>query len=170
MSDQQGKPSLSSACRFSQTLACLSVQQPFIEDHLEGDMSRQVIACVAETMLEALNEIGRQDKDAGCCFGCRLQLCCGAMHFMDWAGESQSFRANTPSGSGSRICIWSAFVRTSRCALTWRTRPSKGEMCLWVHGGATFARTRSRACSATSSARTRRVRSHPASRPRGSSR
>ena len=57
---------------------------------LDGDNRRQVIACVSEAMLEALNGIGKERKDAGALFGVCLQLCGGARHFMDWAREIQS--------------------------------------------------------------------------------
>jgi hypothetical protein len=79
------------------------------KDQMDGDMRRQVIACVADSMLEALNGIGKEYKDAGHGFGCCLQLCGGATHFMDWAREIQSFPAPIPRLPQDEYPVWIRF-------------------------------------------------------------
>jgi hypothetical protein len=64
---------------------------------LDGENRRQVIACVAEAMLEALNDIGQERKEAGAQFGVCVQLCGGARHFMDWTREIQSLPEYIPN-------------------------------------------------------------------------
>jgi hypothetical protein len=76
---------------------------------LEGNLRQQVIACVAEAMLEALDDIGREYKEAGERFGCCIQLCGGATHFMDWAREIQSIPAHIPRLAQDEYPVWSRF-------------------------------------------------------------
>jgi hypothetical protein len=76
---------------------------------LEGENRRQVIACVAEAMLEALDDIGREYHEAGHRFGCCLQLCGGATHFMDWAREIQSIPAHIPRLPQDEYPVWTRF-------------------------------------------------------------
>jgi hypothetical protein len=76
---------------------------------LDGDMRRQVVACVAESMLEAMEEIGREYAAEGQRFGCCLQLCGGATHFMDWAREIQSFPAPIPRLAQDEYPVWIRF-------------------------------------------------------------
>jgi hypothetical protein len=60
-------------------------------DQLEGELRDEVISCVAEAMLEALDDIGREYRESGSRSGCCIQLCGGARHFMDWSREILSF-------------------------------------------------------------------------------
>lgn len=76
---------------------------------LDGENRRQVIACVAEAMLEALNDIGQERKDAGARFGVCLQLCGGARHFMDWAREIQSFPEYIPNLPQDEYPVWARY-------------------------------------------------------------
>ena len=76
---------------------------------LDGDMRRQVVSCVAESMLEAMEEIGREHVAGGDRFGCCLQLCGGATHFMDWAREIQSFPAPIPRLAQDEYPVWIRF-------------------------------------------------------------
>jgi len=73
---------------------------------LDGENRRQVLACVAEAMLEALNDIGKERKDAGAPFGVCLQLCGGARHFMDWAREIQSLPEYIPNLPQDEYPVW----------------------------------------------------------------
>ncbi len=73
---------------------------------LEGENRRQVIACVAEAMLEALNDIGHERKEAGASFGVCVQLCGGARHFMDWAREIQSLPEYIPNLPQDEYPVW----------------------------------------------------------------
>jgi hypothetical protein len=73
---------------------------------LDGDNRRQVLACVAEAMLEALNDIGKERKDAGAPYGVCLQLCGGARHFMDWSREIQSFPEYIPNLPQDEYPVW----------------------------------------------------------------
>jgi len=73
---------------------------------LEGENRRQVIACVAEAMLEALNDIGQERKEAGAPFGVCVQLCGGARHFMDWAREIQSLPEHIPNLPQDEYPVW----------------------------------------------------------------
>jgi hypothetical protein len=76
---------------------------------LDGDLRRQVVTCVAEAMLEALNDIGGEYKAAGHRFGCCLQLCGGAAHFMDWAREIQSIPEHIPRLAQDEYPVWVRF-------------------------------------------------------------
>ncbi len=76
---------------------------------LEGELRKQVVACVAEAMLEALDDIGREHKQAGERFGCCIQLCGGATHFMDWAREIQSIPAPIPRLAQDEYPVWARF-------------------------------------------------------------
>jgi hypothetical protein len=76
---------------------------------LDGDARHQVIACVAEAVLEALNDIGAEYKAAGSEFGCCLQLCGGARHFMDWAREIQSIPEHIPRLAQDEYPVWIRF-------------------------------------------------------------
>lgn len=73
---------------------------------VDGENRRQVLACVAEAMLEALNDIGKERKDAGASHGVCLQLCGGARHFMDWAREIQSFPEHIPDLPQDEYPVW----------------------------------------------------------------
>ena len=73
---------------------------------LDGENRRQIIACVAEAMLEALNDIGRERKEAGAEFGVCVQLCGGARHFMDWAREIQSLPEYIPNLPQDEYPVW----------------------------------------------------------------
>ena len=76
---------------------------------LEGELRKQAVACVAEAMLEALDDIGREYKDSGARFGCCIQLCGGATHFMDWAREIQSIPAAIPRLAQDEYPVWARF-------------------------------------------------------------
>ncbi len=76
---------------------------------LEGENRRQVLACVAEAMLEALNDIGQERKQAGSRFGVCLQLCGGARHFMDWAREIQSLPEYIPNLPQDEYPVWTRY-------------------------------------------------------------
>jgi hypothetical protein len=73
---------------------------------LDGENRRQVMSCVAEAMLEALNDIGFERKQAGARFGVCLQLCGGARHFMDWAREIQSIPEYIPNLPQDEFPVW----------------------------------------------------------------
>jgi hypothetical protein len=79
------------------------------KEQLDGEMRRQVIACVAEAMLAALNDIGRQYKETGARFGCCLQMCGGATHFMDWTRQVQSIPAPIPRLAQDEYPVWARF-------------------------------------------------------------
>jgi hypothetical protein len=76
---------------------------------LEGDLRRQVVACVAEAMLETLDDIGREYKQEGARFGCCIQMCGGATHFIDWAREIQSIPVPIPRLAQDEYPVWSRF-------------------------------------------------------------
>lgn len=78
-------------------------------DQLEGENRRQVIACVSEAMLEALEEIGREYRQDGARFGACIQLCGGATHFMDWRREVQSIPAPIPRLAQDEYPVWARF-------------------------------------------------------------
>ena len=73
---------------------------------LDGETRKQVAVCVAEAMLEALNEIGQERKQAGARFGVCLQLCGGARHFMDWSREIQSLPEYIPNLPQDEYPVW----------------------------------------------------------------
>lgn len=75
----------------------------------DGENRRQVMVCVAEAMLEALNEIGRERKEAGSRFGVCLQLCGGARHFMDWSREIQSIPEYIPNLPQEEYPVWARY-------------------------------------------------------------
>ena len=76
---------------------------------LDGENRRQVLACVAEAMLEAMNDIGRERKEAGARFGVCLQLCGGARHFLDWAREIQSIPEYVPNLPQDEYPVWTRY-------------------------------------------------------------
>lgn len=78
-------------------------------DQLEGDLRQEVVACVAEAMLEALDDIGREYRDEGSSHGVCVQLCGGATHFMDWAREIQSITAPIPRLAQDEYPVWIRF-------------------------------------------------------------
>lgn len=78
-------------------------------DQLDGENRRQVVACVAESMLEALEEIGREYRGAGERFGACIQLCGGATHFMDWRREVQSITSPIPRLAQDEYPVWARF-------------------------------------------------------------
>jgi len=78
-------------------------------DQLDGNLRGQVISCVAEAMLEALDDIGREWKDSGAAHGSCLQLCGGARHFMDWSREIQSFPVHIPGLPYDEYPVWGRF-------------------------------------------------------------
>jgi hypothetical protein len=69
----------------------------------------QLVSCVAEAMLESLNDIGRERRNAGARFGCCIQLCGGARHFMDWAREIQSIPENIPGLAQDEYPVWERY-------------------------------------------------------------
>ncbi len=73
---------------------------------LDGTLREEVISCVAEAMLEALDDIGSEYRKAGARFGCCLQLCAGARHFMDWSREIQSFPVAIPRLPQDEYPVW----------------------------------------------------------------
>ena len=73
---------------------------------LDGELRVQVISCVAEGMLEALDDIGREYRESGARFGCCIQLCGGARHFMDWSREIQSFPVHIPHLPQDEYPVW----------------------------------------------------------------
>jgi hypothetical protein len=76
---------------------------------LDGEHRRQVIACVAEGMLAALDDIGRERRQAGAPYGVCLQLCGGARHFLDWAREIQSMPEYIPNLPQDEYPVWSRY-------------------------------------------------------------
>jgi hypothetical protein len=94
--------------RFSRPYSKATVDWAIVHhrEQLDGENRRQVIACVAEAMLEALNDIGRQRKESGSRFGVCLQLCGGARHFMDWAREIQSLPEYIPNLPQDEYPVW----------------------------------------------------------------
>jgi len=78
-------------------------------DQLDGATRQQVIACVAEAMLQALNDIGKEYTDAGHRYGLCLQLCGGARHFMDWAREIQSIPEYIPDLALDEYPVWARY-------------------------------------------------------------
>jgi hypothetical protein len=76
---------------------------------LDGENRRQVIACVSEAMLEALNDIGKERKDGGARFGVCLQVPSGARHFMDWSREIQSFPEYIPNLPQDDYPVWTRY-------------------------------------------------------------
>ena len=79
------------------------------KDQLEGPMRRQVIACVAEAMLCALDDIGREYREQGERFGCCLQMCGGAFHFLDWARQVQSFPSPILRLAQDEYPVWARY-------------------------------------------------------------
>lgn len=73
---------------------------------LDGENRKQVVACVSEAMLEALNDIGKERKDSGARFGACVQLCGGARHFMDWSREIQSIPEYIPNLAQDEYPVW----------------------------------------------------------------
>ena len=73
---------------------------------LDGTLREEVVSCVAEAMLEALDDIGSEYQKAGARFGCCLQLCGGARHFMDWSREIQSFPVAIPRLPQDEYPVW----------------------------------------------------------------
>ena len=76
---------------------------------LSEELRRQVIAVVMEAMLEAMNDIGKEWKDSGERFGCCLQLCGGARHFMDWSREIQSIPEHIPNLATDEYPVWARY-------------------------------------------------------------
>ena len=97
--------------RFSRPYSSASVDQALRHHRaqLEGDLRRQVVSCVAEAMLEALDDIGREYRETGERHGCCIQLCGGATHFMDWAREIQSIPAHIPRLAQDEYPVWARF-------------------------------------------------------------
>ncbi len=97
--------------RFSRPYSSATVNHAIrhYKAQLEGDLRKQVVACVAEAMLEALDDIGGEYRDTGARFGCCLQLCGGATHFMDWAREIQSIPAAIPRLAQDEYPVWARF-------------------------------------------------------------
>ena len=94
--------------RFSQPYSKATVDWALAHHRtqLAGENRRQILACVAEAMLEALNDIGRERKDAGARFGVCVQLCGGARHFLDWAREIQSIPEYIPNLATDEYPVW----------------------------------------------------------------
>jgi len=79
------------------------------KEQLEGNYRLQTMSCVAEAMLQALNDIGLEYKDSGERFGCCLQLAGGARHFMDWEREVQSIPVNIPNLAQDEYPVWTKY-------------------------------------------------------------
>jgi hypothetical protein len=94
--------------RFSTPYSRSSVDYAFRHHRaqLDASLRTQVISCIAEAMLEALDDIGKEYKDAGARFGCCIQLCGGARHFMDWAREIQSLPVAIPRLPQDEYPVW----------------------------------------------------------------
>lgn len=94
--------------RFSHPYSHASVDYALrhCRDQIDGDLRRQVISCVSEAMLEALNEIGEEYRSQGEEFGVCIQLCGGARHFMDWAREIQSIPEYIPNLAQDEYPVW----------------------------------------------------------------
>jgi hypothetical protein len=94
--------------RFSRPYSRATVDWAIIHHRtqLDGENRRQVEVCVAEAMLEALNDIGRERKEAGAEYGVCIQLCGGARHFMDWAREIQSLPEYIPNLPQDEYPVW----------------------------------------------------------------
>lgn len=94
--------------RFSRPYSKTTVDWAIVHHRaqLEGENRAQVIACVAEAMLEALNDIGYERKQSGADYGVCLQLCGGARHFLDWAREIQSIPEYIPNLPQDEYPVW----------------------------------------------------------------
>ena len=94
--------------RFSRQYSKATVDWAIVHHRtqLDGENRRQVAACVSEAMLEALNDIGKERKDAGARFGVCVQLCGGARHFMDLAREIQSIPEYIPNLAQDEYPVW----------------------------------------------------------------
>jgi len=94
--------------RFSTPYSRVSVDYAFRHHkaQLDASLRGQVISCVAESMLEALEDIGKEYKEAGARFGCCIQLCGGARHFMDWSREIQSLPVAIPRLPQDEYPVW----------------------------------------------------------------
>jgi len=94
--------------RFSRPYSKATVDWAIVHHRtqLDGENRKQVLACVSEAMLEALNDIGKERKDSGARFGVCLQLCGGARHFMDWAREIQSIPEYIPNLPQDEYPVW----------------------------------------------------------------
>lgn len=94
--------------RFSRPYSKATVDWAIVHHRvqLEGENRAQVIACVSEAMLEALNDIGFERKEAGAAYGVCLQLCGGARHFLDWAREIQSIPEYIPNLPQDEYPVW----------------------------------------------------------------
>lgn len=94
--------------RFSRSYSKATVDWAIVHhrSQLEGESRAQVIACLAEAMLEALNDIGHERKQCGARFGVCLQLCGGARHFLDWAREIQSIPEYIPNLAQDEYPVW----------------------------------------------------------------
>ena len=94
--------------RFSTPYSRASVDYAFRHHkaQLDPGLRGQVISCVAEAMLEALEDIGKEYREAGARFGCCIQLCGGARHFMDWSREIQSLPVAIPRLPQDEYPVW----------------------------------------------------------------
>jgi len=78
-------------------------------DNLDGEKRKQVVSCVAEAILEALEDIGKEYREDGARFGACIQLCGGATHFMDWTREVQSIPSPIPRLAQDEYPVWIRF-------------------------------------------------------------
>ena len=76
---------------------------------LHGDDLCQVVAFVSKSMLEALDDIGREIKAEGHRFGSCLQVCLGVTYFMDTSREIQSFPVYRPGMPQDAYALWEAY-------------------------------------------------------------
>jgi hypothetical protein len=76
---------------------------------LQGQALRQVVACVTEAMLIALDEIGAAYRRQGARYGCCLQMAAGVTYFMDPAREIQSFPIYIPGLPQDEYAVWTRF-------------------------------------------------------------
>jgi len=97
--------------RFSQPWSPAVVHWALVHHRvqLDGENRRQVIACVADAMLQALDDIGAERQAAGARYGVCLQLCGGARHFMDWAREIQSLPESIPNLAQDEYPVWARY-------------------------------------------------------------
>lgn len=81
----------------------------FRKGQLRGDDLRQVVGFVTASMLEALDDIGKEIKDDGHRFGSCLQVCLGVTYFMDSSRELQSFPVYRPAMPQDAYSLWDTY-------------------------------------------------------------
>jgi hypothetical protein len=76
---------------------------------LEGAALAQVIAFVTESVLETLDDMGREMRAAGEAFGACLQIAVGVDYFMDGAREIQSFPRYAAGFPQDEFAVWQRY-------------------------------------------------------------